>query len=264
MGASPHGRGAGALHGARHAARVLLLPRRPHRVRGVALRIALVAAVALVASWVLSPGVADVQTRVATYVAEHGGTLLQPGDIPPILAEAAVATEDERFYSHHGVDVIGLGRALGDDLTHLCLCQGGSTITEQLVKDVYLRGSDRGLDKIEDMVLAVKVETVLGKRQILADYLSEIPTGPGLYGVVPAACRYFSSSLDGLDLAQDALLAGLTQAPSIYDPLLDPGAARARRHVVLAAMLDDGDITAGRLAAADAEPLAVRAGPATC
>jgi penicillin-binding protein 1A len=215
--------------------------------------------------WAATPSVNDVQARVATAMAVDHGVLLRPGDIPPLLAEAVVATEDERFYSHHGVDIIGLGRALIDDLQHFCFCQGGSTITEQLMKEVYLGGSDRGLKKIEDMVLALKAETVISKRLILADYLSVIPTGPGLYGVAPAACRYFGRPLGSLDLAQEALLAGLTQAPSTYDPLVNPDAARARRHEVLTAMVDERDITPEKRAVADAEPVATAgASPSAC
>src|SRR5690348_13720781 len=163
--------------------------------------------------WVGTPSGADVQTRVAHLTRTHGVVLLDPSQVPRLLAEAVVATEDERFYSHHGVDSIGLGRALLYDATNTCLCQGASTITEQLVKDVYLGGSDRGYHKFEDVVLALKVEGVLSKDEIMADYLSEIPTGFGRYGVTAAACTYFGSPLSGLTLGQYALLAGVAQAP---------------------------------------------------
>ena len=108
--------------------------------------------------------------------------LLTPGQVPPLLAKAVIATEDERFYSHHGIDTVGLARAVLYDVANRCFCQGGSTITEQLVKELYLNGSDRGYDKLVDMVLALKVETMLGKDQIMAYYLSAIPClegGPG-------------------------------------------------------------------------------------
>jgi membrane peptidoglycan carboxypeptidase len=175
--------------------------------------------------------------------------------VPDLLADAVIATEDERFNSHHGVDSIGLGRALLYDVANACLCQGGSTITEQLVKDVYLGGSDRGINKIDDMVLALKVEGVIGKRQIMADYLSEITTGFGRYGVVQATCAYFQAPLGSLTLGQYALLAGITQAPSVYDPTINPNLARARRTQVLAAMLADHYITASQAAAAGQEPI---------
>src|SRR4029077_9386982 len=174
---------------------------------------------------------------------QHGVVLLSEEEVPPLLAKAVVATEDERFYSHHGIDSIGLSRAVLYDASNLCLCQGGSTITEQLVKDVYLSGSDRGYNKVEDLVLALKVEGVLTKPQIMADYLSEITTGLGRYGVSEAACAYFNSPLSSLTLGEYALLAGVTQAPSIYDPTVNPDAAQIRRGQVLASMLADHLIT---------------------
>jgi membrane peptidoglycan carboxypeptidase len=138
---------------------------------------------------------------------------------------------------------------------NVCACQGGSTITEQLVKDVYLGGSDRGYNKVEDIALALKVERVLTKAQIMADYLSEITTGFGVYGVTAAACAYFRAPLGALTLGQYALLAGVTQAPSLYDPTVDPQAALARRSQVLASMVSDHYITRAQAVAANAEPV---------
>ena len=207
--------------------------------------------------WVSAPSGADIQARVEAVTRAHGVPLLAENQVPRVLAEAVVATEDERFYSHHGVDSIGLGRALLYDLTNACLCQGGSTITEQLVKDVYLGGSDRGYNKLEDMVLALKVEGVIGKEQIMADYLSEIPTGYGRYGVSEAACAYFAAPLADLTLGQYALLAGVAQAPSIYDPTVNPEAALARRSEVLADLVADHYISAAQARAAGLEPVLV-------
>lgn len=175
--------------------------------------------------------------------------------MPTLLSEAVVAAEDERFYQHDGIDVVGVVRASWFDLTHWCLCQGGSTITEQLLKDVYLGGSDRGVTKLVDIVTALKVERVLNKQQILADYLSEIPMGPGLYGVTAASETYFHRPLESLDLGQYALLAGLSRAPSLYDPLSHPQAALKRRQEVLTAMVDEGYITREQAATAAQEPL---------
>jgi membrane peptidoglycan carboxypeptidase len=175
--------------------------------------------------------------------------------VPSQLADAVIAIEDERFYQHHGIDSIGLGRALLYDVTNLCLCQGGSTITQQLVKDLYLHGSDRGFNKVEGMVLALKVERILTKKEILADYLSEITTGFGRYGVTAAACAYFQSPLDELTLGQYALLAGVTQAPSVYDPTVNPEAARSRRSAVLAQMVSEHYVTAAQAESANAEPV---------
>ena len=146
------------------------------------------------------------------------------------------------------------------DLTHLCLCEGGSTITEQLVKDVYLAGSTRGYNKVKELVLALKVEREITKNQIMADYLSEITTGYGRYGVSSAACAYFHAPLGRLTIGQYALLAGVTQAPSVYDPTVNPAAASARRSHVLRTMLAHGLISKDQAAVAEAEPV-LSAGP---
>jgi membrane peptidoglycan carboxypeptidase len=229
---------------------------------GVARRLALAVAVlaALVGPsgatlWNVTADVSDIQQRVAVLAAERNVPVLGEDEVPRLLAEAVVATEDERFYSHHGIDSIGLGRAALYDVVNVCLCQGGSTITEQLVKDVYLGGSDRGRTKLDDLVLALKAERVLSKSQIMADYLSEITTGFGIYGVTAAACAYFRAPLSGLTLGQYALLAGVTQAPSYYDPTVNPDAAQERRAEVLAQMVADHYITAAQAQTANAEPV---------
>ncbi len=214
----------------------------------------------VVALWVSTPSAGDVQQRVRDRTHQLGVVLLAPNQVPPLLAQAVVATEDEKFYSHHGIDSIGLGRAVLYDATHLCLCEGGSTITEQLVKDVYLDGNARGYNKVKELVVALKVERAITKDQIMADYLSVITTGYGRYGVSSAACAYFHAPLGRLTLAQYALLAGVTQAPSIYDPMVNPDDAAARRSHVLQTMLAHGLITAEQAANAEAEPV-LAAGP---
>ena len=215
--------------------------------------------------WVATPSGDDIQQRVRQRTDSFGVVLLAENEVPAQLAEAVVATEDEGFYSHHGIDSIGLARALLYDVTNLCLCQGGSTITEQLVKDVYLGGSNEGYNKIVDVVMALKVERVIGKNRIMADYLSEITTGLDRYGVTQAACDYFHKPLNDLTIGQYALLAGVTQAPSLYDPTIDPNLAEARRASVLAAMVTDKMITPEQAAAANAEPVTVPGpAPASC
>jgi penicillin-binding protein 1A len=215
--------------------------------------------------WVSTPDVSDVQDRVADLTKSYGVVLLKPDQIPDVLARAVVATEDERFYSHHGIDTVGLARAGLYDITNFCLCEGGSTITQQLVKQLYLNGSDRGYNKVVDMVLALKVETLLSKQQIIADYLSEIATGRNRYGVTEAACAYFSRPLDQLTLGEYALLAGVTQAPSVYDPTVNPDLAAQRRAEVLNAMVSEHYITPTQAQVARAEPVVARAAdPAGC
>ena len=236
----------------------------PVPLRRLALTLLVIVAVggpSLITMWAFTPSADDVQQRVRARTDALGVVLLQEDEVPPQLAQAVVATEDERFYSHHGIDSIGLGRALLYDASNLCLCQGGSTLTEQLAKDVYLGGSDRGYNKLEDLVLAVKVERVINKRQIMADYLSTITTGLNRYGVSAAGCAYFHAPLRSLTLGQYALLAGVTQAPSLYDPTVDPAAAATRRGYVLSAMLADRMISKEQAAAAGAEPVLVSQGP---
>jgi membrane peptidoglycan carboxypeptidase len=205
--------------------------------------------------WIEAPSGQDIQARVRDLTNQYGVVLLNQEEVPPMLAKAVVAVEDERFYSHHGIDTLGLGRAILYDITAPCLCEGGSTITEQLVKDVYLNGRDEGHDKLIDIVLALKVERVIGKPQIMADYLSEIPTGYGRYGVTSAACTYFGAPIGSLTLGQYALLAGVTQAPSVYDPTVNPDLAAKRRSHVLAAMVSEKFITAAQAGSADLEPV---------
>jgi len=214
--------------------------------------------------WVATPSVNDLDALARQDATRHGAKILNAGDIPPLLAQAVVATEDERFYQHHGIDVIGLGRAFLYDVTHLCACQGGSTITQQLVKDIYLGGSDTGFNKLVDMTLALKVEIHLNKQQILADYLSVVLTGYGRWGMASAACADYHRPLADLDLGQLALLAGLPQAPSAFDPLLHPADAVARRSEVLAAMVEDGYISPPQAAGAAAEAPTLAAAPGGC
>jgi len=218
---------------------------------------AVVVAPSVATLWISTPSATDVQARVADFTRHYGVVLLGPGDVPDLLAKAVVATEDERFYTHRGIDSIGLARALTYDVSNRCLCQGGSTITEQLVKEVYLNGSDRGYNKMVDVVLALKVEGVLSKQQIMADYVSVITTGFGRRGVSEAACAYFQAPLQTLTLGQYALLAGVTQAPSLYDPTVDPEAAEQRRSEVLALMISERYITPAEALAANAEPVLV-------
>src|SRR5438309_4142691 len=233
------------------------LPAGVRRLLGAVVAAGVVLGPSAATLWLSTPSGTDIQARVAALTRSYGVVLLDPDEIPSTLAQAVVATEDERFYQHHGIDSVGLARAVLYDVSNRCLCQGGSTITEQLVKDVYLGGSDRGYNKLADVVLALKVEQVLTKQKIMADYLSEITTGFNRRGVSQAACAYFHAPLQFLSLGQYALLAGVTQAPSLYDPTVDPGAAEHRRSQVLASMQSEGFITPAQARAANAEPVLV-------
>ena len=230
----------------------------------VVVALVLVALVGVGGVWAdTSPGT-DIQQRVARRAAEHHVRVLDPRELPTTLVNALVATEDERFWQHHGIDVIGMTRALAYDATHDCACQGGSTITQQLVKVVYLNGTSWGWNKAKGIALAFKIEMLISKHQILADYFSIVPFGYGLYGADAAACAYFGRHLGELDLAQDALLAGMPQAPGAYDPRHHPGLAKARRATVLTSMVGDGYITPGQARVAAASPVIEASGGTAC
>src|SRR5437764_11063074 len=174
------------------------------------------------------------------------------------MREVVVATEDERFYAHDGVDVIGLLRALPYDLSHLSLAQGASTITEQLAKQVYLGGNDRNpWAKLQDAAIALRIESRFSKDQILGDYLNTADFGPGAAGVQAASRHYFGVPPSQLTLSRASLLAGLIQDPSAYDPLAHPRDARERQVEVLRSMVRNGFVTAREATRALASPLAL-------
>ncbi len=175
--------------------------------------------------------------------------------IPDVMRNAIVAVEDERFYTHHGLDTIGFLRAALDDALHLCACQGGSTLTQQLANVVYYERSDHFVRKLPSMLVALRIESRISKEKILEDYLTVVPSGRGLVGARQAACVYFGHDLSSLTLAEAAEIAGMPQAPSNYDPRYDPGRAKHRRDVVLMKMVQLGYATPAQAQAAMAEPV---------
>jgi penicillin-binding protein 1A len=185
---------------------------------------------------------------------------LLAGEVPVLLQHAIVASEDERFYSHHGLDTIGTIRALWDDATQLCLCQGGSTITQQLAKAVYYPNDSRLSRKLPTIAIAYKIELHHSKAEILADYLSVVRFGYGLVGARAASCAYFGHDLVGpgaaqLTIAEAAELAGSVQAPSYYDPRYHSDQAEARRDYALDRMEQVGFISARQAATAKEAPV---------
>jgi penicillin-binding protein 1A len=211
--------------------------------------------------WIVTPSGSDLQARVQALAARNGVGVLAADQVPTVMAQAMVAIEDERFYSHHGPDTIGLARAAWVDLTQLCACQGGSTITQQLVNLTYYPDQGRIARKVPSMVVAFKVETKTSKRDILADYLTVIPSGRGLIGAQAAACTYFGHGLSQVTLAEAAQIAGMPQAPSGYDPRYSPDSTLHRRAQVLSKMVELGYVTPAAASAAQAEPvLAQRSG----
>jgi penicillin-binding protein 1A len=164
--------------------------------------------------------------------------------ISPWAPKATIAIEDRRFYEHGGLDVEGIARALWANVKAREVVQGGSTITQQLVRNLYI-SRERTLDrKLKEACLAVKLNRAWPKKQILVTYLNRVYYGNLAYGIEAAAQTYFSKPSRELNLPEAALLAGLTQAPSVYDPFADPARARARRDEVLRAMLENGTIDA--------------------
>ena len=204
---------------------------------------------------VLSPPVDDMPKRVDAILRDHGGTRVPLAQIPDQLSEALIAIEDERFYQHRGIDTQGLIRAVITDLYHHRALEGGSTLTQQLVKLLYLNSNDDGWRKAQDLLLALKLEARFGKHTILENYFNAVYYGHGAYGIGQASQVYFHRVPGDLDLAQASMLAGLPQSPSYYDLFRNPCAARARQFNVLAQMAHDGYINQEQAAAAYAEPL---------
>jgi len=182
-------------------------------------------------------------------------------EIPPVLVQAILAIEDRRFFDHSGVDVNGLARALLRNAGDERLGQGGSTITQQLVKNTYLSPEKTLQRKYAEAMLALALERRLAKKDILALYCNEIYLGQrgavAVRGVKEAAVVLFGKELRDLTLAEAATLAGMIQSPAHYSPSRNPAAAQARRNVVLAAMQQNGAITRERAEAASAEPINV-------
>jgi len=175
---------------------------------------------------------------------EQNRTLVSSAQIPTELNQATIAIEDKRFYQHHGIDYVRLAGAALHDLVGTGGLQGASTITMQLMKVLALGGNDQSLDgKIKEAYLAVQFEKTHTKDQILTDYLNSVFYGNNAVGVEAASLTYFNKNVRDISLTQAALLAGLPQAPSEYDPFRNPVAARARRNEVLQQMADQGFIS---------------------
>jgi penicillin-binding protein 1A len=190
-----------------------------------------------------------------TFVFAADGSLL--GSIPaernrePVAAEdmslwirkATIAIEDRRFFEHSGIDVEGIARAAVADIRAGAIIEGGSTITQQLVRNLYISREQTVQRKVKEACLATKLDRAWTKHLILTTYLNQVYYGNHAYGIEAAARTYFSKPAGELDLSESALLAGLTQAPSVYDPFTVPGRALGRRQEVLRAMLDTGAVT---------------------
>lgn len=185
------------------------------------------------------------------------GDNLAPEQIPPVLAASVTAIEDRRFYSHGGIDLRGTARAAWHDLTGRHL-EGGSTITQQLARRLYLTPERTLRRKVQEAALAIWLDHRFSKQQILAQYLNTAYFGDGAYGIDAAARRYFGKTAQQLTLSEAAMLAGLIRAPSELDPSRNFAGAEQRAAVVLGAMAREGDITGQQADAARQHPAVLR------
>ncbi|MBL8659017.1 MAG: penicillin-binding protein 1A [Rhodospirillales bacterium] len=186
--------------------------------------------------------------------------------IPKPVIEAFLAAEDKNFYTHPGVDIIGIGRAILTNISHFGTDRrpvGASTITQQVAKNFLLSNEVSITRKIKEAILAFRIDRAFSKNRILELYLNEIYLGYGSYGVAAAALNYFNKALDELSTEEIAFLASLPKAPNNYDPARFPEAALARRNWVLTRMQEEGFLSADETARAQAAPLDVRPRQAT-
>jgi penicillin-binding protein 1A len=197
----------------------------------------------------------DGKTVLAVLRGDEGRVVVSSDEIAAIMKQAIVAVEDRRFWEHQGVDLRGIFRAVWADVTNKELVQGGSTITQQFVKNTYIEPERTVSRKLKEAALAWQLERRWSKDRILTAYLNTIYFGNGAYGIEMAARVYFGSSAKELTLPEAALLAGIAANPASYDPLANPARARVRRNTVLALMFGQELITKAQYEAALQAPL---------
>ena len=185
---------------------------------------------------------------------EMAGANVSLKDLPPYLPKAFIAIEDRRFYSHYGVDPIGIARAAVANVMHRGVSQGGSTLTQQLAKNLFLTQERTIARKLQEVELAIWLERKHSKSEILELYLNRVYFGSGAYGVEAAAQRYFGKSAKNVTIAEAAMLAGLVKSPSRLAPNRNPEGAEARAQIVLAAMADAKFITDAQAQASIGHP----------
>src|SRR5262249_7667777 len=192
--------------------------------------------------------------RVLANRGEMGGAAVPLKELPPYLPKAFVAIEDRRFFFHYGVDPVGLLRAVLANALHRSVAQGGSTITQQLAKNLFLTQERTLTRKLQEVVLALWLEHKYSKAQILELYLNRVYFGAGAYGVDGAAQRYFGKSARNVTLAEAALLAGLVKSPSRLSPTKNYDGAEQRAKLVLTAMADGNFVNVDAAKVAIAHP----------
>ncbi len=182
-------------------------------------------------------------------------TFIPEYSIPLMVKQAFVAIEDHRFYSHPGIDLIGILRALYKDILAGEIVEGGSTITQQLAKMLFLTPEKSIKRKIKEAILSSQIEKKYTKDEILGIYINQVYFGARAYGIEAAAQAYFGKSTAELNLAEAALIAGMPKAPSAFSPFKNPQKAKLRRQIVLKKMLENGFITQEQYLSANEEPL---------
>jgi penicillin-binding protein 1A len=186
---------------------------------------------------------------------EVHGRPIKLAEMPKSLPQAVMATEDRRFFSHLGLDPIGLARAMVVNIREGAIRQGGSTLTQQLAKNLFLTSERSYGRKVQELILAIWLEWRFTKEEILTIYLNRVYLGAGTFGVAAASERYFAKDPRELNLYESALLAGLLKAPARYSPTASPERARLRTEQVLANMVDAGYLTEAEAAAAKRLPV---------
>ena len=212
------------------------------------------------ADWTVPPRAANVRILASDgqLISNHGdsaGEALTLSQMPAFLPEAVISIEDRRFWYNFGIDPIGLVRAAVVNLRAGHIVEGGSTLTQQLAKNLFLKPERTFERKVQEMIMAVWLQLHLSKKQILTLYLNRVYFGAGAYGVDAAAHRYFGKSARNITLAEAATLAGMLKAPATYSPATHPAAAEARMQTVLAAMHDAGYITSRQASLAMSMPI---------
>lgn len=182
-------------------------------------------------------------------------TFIPPYQIPEHVKKAVISVEDVRFYHHPGVDLIGIMRALWSDIKAGGIVEGGSTITQQLARMLFLKPERSLKRKLKEAVLSIRIEKRYTKDEILGLYLNQSYFGTRAYGIEAASQTYFGKSVQNLSIGEAALLASLPKAPSLYSPFKNPDKAKERREVVLKKMLKHGYITEAEFEKAMNEPL---------
>ena len=199
----------------------------------------------------------DVNGQLISKLFEQNRIVVTNSNMSPYLSKAIVANEDTRFYQHMGVDPFGIARALVVNIKTGSIAEGGSTITQQLAREMFLTQERTILRKVREAILAIIIELKFSKAEILQAYLNQVYLGEGAYGVEAAAQKYFGKPASQLNLSESAMIAGLARGPVLYSPYRDVNAALKRRNVVLNGMFEQGYISSEEKNKAEAEPLAV-------